>query len=446
MRETRDAQTSIFDFYSQHEKAQQLRRLSELLDQHPIILQLVEQDFDKNDVNQTGARGLSLESILRCLFLKQILGVSYEKLAFHLSDSPTYRTFARLRNGRSPCKSALQSTIRRISAETLQKINHQLMLHCVAQENLSIDSVRIDSTVVESNILDPRDSQLLADGIRVLSRLMANSVKQTGVKLRFTDQRKRSKSLAFQIFHAKRSAKEALYPKLLTCMSTTLKQVMRSIERVSCNAIDSGKASNWIAQVEHYRTLSLRVVDQTQRRVYLDETVPPSEKIVSLFEPHTDIIVKGQRDTQYGHKINLATQSDGFVTYLNIENGNPSDKSLYLTVLEASMNDFGRVPLETVADGGYASQNNVSKGRLNGVDRVVFNKRCGLGFHEMGVKKKTFERLRDFRAGVEGNISELKRAYRMAKSTWKNHDGFCAYVWACALAYNLMRMTRFSSA
>ena len=442
MRETRDAQASIFDFYSKHEKAQQLRELSELLDRHPIILHLIEPDFDQKDVNNTGARGLSLESILRCLLLKQMLGVSYDKLAFHLSDSPTYRTFARLRQGRSPSKSALQSTIRRISANTLQQINHQLMLHCVEEGNLSLDSVRIDSTVVESNILNPRDSQLLADGVRVLSRLMANSRSLTGVKLRFVDQRKRSKSLAFKIFHAKKAEKDAHYPKLLACVSTTLKQVQRGIEKVSRDATDPGKAARWIAEVEHYRALSLRVVDQTQRRVFLNEKVPPSDKIVSLFESHTNIIVKGQRDVQYGHKINLATQADGFVTYLNIESGNPSDKSLYLPVLDASIDDYGQLPLETVADGGYASQGNVTKGRDNGVERVVFNKRCGLGFHAMGVKKKTFERLRDFRAGVEGNISELKRAFGMAKATWKKHDGFAAYVWSCALSYNLMRMVR----
>jgi IS5 family transposase len=83
-------------------------------------------------------------------------------------------------------------------------------------------------------------------------------------------------------------------------------------------------------------------------------------------------------------------------------------------------------PSKTVADGGYASQHNVTKGRENGVDRVVFNERCGLGFHDMGVQIKTFERLRDFRAGVEGNISELMSAYKAAKVTWRQQDGFCA--------------------
>lgn len=446
MRETRDAQASIFDFYAKHETGQELRRLSELLDEHPILVHLVEQDFDKKNVASTGARGLSLESILRCLVLKQMLRISYKKLAFHLSDSPTFRTFARLRDGRSPSRSALQATIRRISPDTLRNLNQQLMLHWIEDQKLSIDSLRIDSTVVDSNIAKPYDSELLNDGVRVLSRLLATSKQSTGVKHRFVDQRKRSKTWAFQIFHAKKPVKEILYPKLLSCASTTLRQIKRAIEKVKEEAINTCEATLWIKEVEHYRSLLLQVVDQTQRRVFNGEVVPVSEKIVSLFEPHTDIIVKSLREVQYGHKINLATQADGFVTYLAIEDGNPSDPTLLLPVLDASVKDYGALPKETVADGGYASANNVSQGRELGVKRVVFNKRRGLSYHQMGVKRKTFERLRNFRAGVEGNISELKRVFGLSKATWKGHDGFKAYVWSSVLSYNLVRMIRFSSA
>ena len=98
--------------------------------------------------------------------------------------------------------------------------------------------------------------------------------------------------------------------------------------------------------------------------------MPASEKIVSLFEPHTDIIVKGQRKVRYGHKVNLATQAEGFVTYLKVESGNPADSSLFMPVLEASEKDYGTRPREVVADGGYASKANVIDGRKSGVDRL----------------------------------------------------------------------------
>ena len=99
-----------------------------------------------------------------------------------------------------------------------------------------------------------------------------------------------------------------------------------------------------------------------------------------------------------------------------------------------------------VADGGYDSQANVALTRASGVKCAVFNKRVGLGYHQMGVKKKTFEILKNFRAGIEGNISELKRALSMGKASWKGHEGFKAYVWSAILSYNLIRMVRFSSA
>ena len=202
MRETRNAQTSIFDFYAEHELGHQLRSLSKLLDEHPEILMLIEQDLFVPETTCTGASGLSVESVFRCLLLKQILQVSYEKLAFHLCDSPTYRAFARLTSEQMPSRSGLQSTIRQITPETLEKVNKVLIGDWVEHGVLSVESLRIDSTVVLSNIHDPSDSQLLNDGIRVLSRLMATCKDRLGIRLRFTDQRKRSKSLTFRIFNA----------------------------------------------------------------------------------------------------------------------------------------------------------------------------------------------------------------------------------------------------
>jgi len=321
------------------------------------------------------------------------------------------------------------------------------MTNWLEAKSVSLESLRIDSTVVASNIAPPLDSQLLNDGVRVLSRSMAACKNTLAVRIRFVDQRKRSKSLAFRIFNAKKAEKSALYPKLLACAATAIKQSSRAIESVRHATTRNDKAAlRWIDRIEQVQSLLRTVIDQTQRRVLSGESVPASEKIVSLFEPHTDIIIKSLRDVQYGHKVNLATQGDGFITYLRIEEGNPADKKLFMPVLAAYQEDYARLPLEVVADGGYASQVNVRGGRLAGIKRVVFNKPVGLSLGDMGVKRKTFERLRNFRAGIEGNISELKRAFGASKATWKGLDGFKAFVWSSALSYNLIRMTRFSSA
>ncbi|MEQ8692010.1 MAG: ISNCY family transposase, partial [Pseudomonadales bacterium] len=430
MRETRNAQVSIFEHYSNHEYGIRLRKLSEVLDRHPEILELVAADFKDASVSAVGRTGLNAESVLRCLLLKQQRGFSYEQLAFHLSDSETYRTFTRLPAHLSPSRSCLQSTIRSITPQTLERA-HQLLTSSLLETGMaSLDKLRIDSTVVASHIAPPSDSQLLNDGVRVISRLLAKSKTETGVKVRFTDKRKAAKSLAFRIFNAKKATKDALYPELLKIARRALKQADCGQQQVMAGAISSASCQKWLDTLAHYRDLTARVIEQTERRVICGEQVPSADKIVSLFEPHTDIIVKGFRDVQYGHKINLSSEGNGFITALTIEEGNPGDKTLFLPVLDYHHAVLGELPRSVVADGGYASQANVAAGRAMGLKHVVFHKPVGLSLTAMGVKSKTFNALRHFRAGIEGNISELKRAFGAAKATWKGHDGFKAFVWA----------------
>src|SRR5690606_11700194 len=193
------------------------------------------------------------------------------------------------------------------------------------------------------------------------------------------------------------------------------------------------------------RQLLMRVIDKTARRVLRGEKVPASEKLVCLFEPHTDIIIKGAREIEYGHKINLATEKSGLITAVMIERGNPGDVERFIPLMEAHRSLYGCVPTTTIPDGGYASQANIDKGKALGIKRVGFHKKKGLSARAMGLQEKTLKKLRDFRAGIEGNISELKRAFGAGKALWKSEDGFMAFVWAAVISYNLTRMVRLNS-
>lgn len=422
-----------------------LQQLSNVLDDYPEILPIIEKDLIDKTKKPIGRKGLTVENIFRCLLLKQQLQVSYEQLAFHLSDSTSYRTFVRLPDQLNPSRSGLQSTIRCIKPETLDEVNKTLSATMLQKGVISMEKIRVDSTVVKSNITPPSDSQLLNDCVRVLSRHFAKSRENTGVKIHFTDKRKASKSLSFQIFNAKNSDKEKLYPDLLKLTRVVLKQAERGLKQTIEEGNDSVETKKWRSKVERFRGLLVRVINQTERRVIKKEKVHSSEKIVSIFESHTDIIVKGFRDVQYGHKINLASDQRGFITYLAIEEGNPGDKERFLPIMHAHKDNFGCLPKSTAGDGGYASQDNVKQGRDLGIKRVVFHKRVGISYQSMGVKKKTFKILRNFRAGIEGNISELKRAFGAGKATWKGHDGFKAYVLSSVISYNLVRLARLSS-
>lgn len=445
MRETHTAQASIFDFYSEHEFGRFLKKLSDLLDEHPEILTLLAGDLIDVSVEQVGCKGLSVESVFRCLLLKKITGVSYDKLAFHLSDSLSYRTFARLDIKHAPGKSSLQANIRSIKPETFEAIFKTIAVKEFEDRGLDIDKLRIDSTVVKSNIAPPLDSQLLNDGVRVLSRYLTKSRDCTGINIRFKDYREKSRSLSAGIFYAKKAEKNALYEELIPLSQKVLSQTRNAITKVKLESRVDG-AQLWIEKVEHYLNLFARVIDQTQRRIFDEEDVPASEKIVSLFESHTDIIIKGSRDIAYGHKLNLASDVRGLITGVKIEDGNPADTEIFLPLLKSHELLYGAMPTTVVADGGYASQDNLQKGKALGIKQVVFHKKRGITISKMGVREKTFRKLRAFRAGIEGNISELKRAFGAGKALWKGHDGFKADVLASVISYNLTRLVRLNSA
>ncbi len=444
MREIRSAQSSIFDYYAQHEFGDFLRGLSRILDDNPELLETIEEDLLTPGVKATGRKGLSVESIFRCMLLKQITGVSYKMLAFHLADSHSYRAFARLDRDCQPGKSALSKNIRRVTPETLQNVFKTLCVKAFNEGTIDIELLRLDSSVVKSNIAPPLDSQLLDDGIRVLSRLIAKSRDWTGVRLRLTDYRKPSRALSARIFYGKKAKKDALYEQMISLARRVVKQSENAIEHVLAGS-ELDVAQTWVEQVTYFRSLLERVIDQTERRVIWGERVPAGEKIVSLFEAHTDIIVKGCRDIEYGHKVNLATDKSGFITAVLIEKGNPCDTERYLPLIEAHQMLYDATPTTTIADGGYASQANIDQGNGLGVKQVAFHKKKGIKLAAMGLKGKTLKKLKDFRAGIEGNISELKRAFGAGKALWKGEDGFMAFVWSSVISYNLTRLVRMKS-
>jgi IS5 family transposase len=388
-----------------------------------------------------------VESVLRCAILKQMRQLSYEELAFYLEDSGSFRSFARLPQGVVPRKSGLQDNIRRIQPETWEAINQALVGQALADEVECSSQVRVDSTVVETNIHTPSDSSLLCDGIRVLSRLMAKAKSSLDVPgIVFTDHRKSARSLAREIFYTRGIAKKkALYAVLLPQAEQVMKESGAALWRVELYRFRGTKHMQWVERVKQYRRLLRRIIRQTRRRVIDGETVPATEKVVSLYEAHTDIIVKGSRDVQYGHKINLTTGKKGLILDATIESGNPCDTERYMPMIKRQALIYGQLPAEIAADGGYASIANLTDAKGLGVGEVAFQKKKGLSVAAMTSSEKVYKKLCDFRAGIEGNISELKRAYGLKRALWRGLDGFKACVWSAICSYNLVRIARLNS-
>jgi IS5 family transposase len=198
-----------------------------------------------------------------------------------------------------------------------------------------------------------------------------------------------------------------------------------------------------VQELNHYIDLAHKVIDQTQRRVFQGESVPASEKVVSIFESHTDIIIKDRRDTCYGHKICLTGGASNLILDCEILEGNPADTTLVKRMLENQKMIYDRYPLKVSLDGGFASGDNLrlAKGTME-IKDVCFAKKRGLKEEDMCRSSRVYKSLRNFRAGIESGISWLKRCFGLARCTWKTLESFKSYVWASIVSANLLTLAR----
>ena len=446
MRQERTVQGTIFEVFAQHEIGCELKVMSQWLDGQRELIGLVAGDLRRQRVRQTGRRGLPAESVLRCALLKQQRQLSYEELAFHLEDSASFRAFARLPLAWTPKKSVLHHTIAAIRPETWEAINRALLASAKQDRLESGATVRFDSTVTQALMHEPSDSTLLWDAVRVMTRLLDRAEALPGAPaVRWRDRRRLAKKRARAVEYSRgQDKKRQLYRDLVAVTQAS---------RAELQAVAAGLAetaepavTHWRAEVDHYLPLIARVISQTQRRVFDGETVPAGEKLVSLFEPHADIIVKGGRQVQYGHKLNLATGKSGLVLDVVIEAGNPADAERFLPMLDRHIARTGAPPRQTAADGGYASRANLATAKHRGVADVAFHKKCGIAVADMVKSPGAYRRLRNFRAGIEAVVSWLKRAYGGGRCTWRGLEHFKAYVWSAVVAHNLVLFARLKRA
>lgn len=196
------------------------------------------------------------------------------------------------------------------------------------------------------------------------------------------------------------------------------------------------------AELRHFIELGRKVIDQTERRVLKGESVPSQEKIVSIFEEHTDIIVKDRRQVLYGHKVNFTAGASGLVSDCVIEEGNPADSSRAVVMVERQKDIYGKPPRQASFDGGYASKANLEAIKNMGVEDVAFSKKRGLKVADMVKSTWVYKQLKRFRAGIESVISWLKRCFALDRCNWNGEESFRAYVWGSVVAANLLILAR----
>jgi len=452
MRQAYQTQPKLRESWLDLDHARELKTISDLLDLQPLISELILGDLRAAGGAKrarTGAGGMTAEQVVRALLIKQMNGFSYRELAFHLADSRTYRTFCRLGvTETTPSKSTLAANIKALRAETLEQV-HRLILSVAEASGVERgQKVRVDCTVVETSIHAPTDSSLLLDCVRVLTRLMRQAQELLGGdEILFHNRTRRAKRRYREIGQARRKARRLrAYRDLIRVTEEVSGWAQHNVKVLhqagTGDELEASAARALGIQLTHFLELTDTVLTQTRRRVLLGESVPAAEKLVSIFEDHTDIIRKDPRDTLYGHKICLTGGRSSMILDCVVLEGNPADSTLAQQMIERQGQIYQRSPRQAVFDGGFASRDNLHAIKSNGVQDVAFAKRAGLTISDMVRSTWVYKRLRNFRAGIEGNISFLKRIFGLDRCSWKSFPSFQSYVWSSILSFNLLVLAR----
>ena len=421
MRQKRNRQRSIFEVLGKNPGPKEFEQMSLVLDANPEILDLAFSDLTRGKRIDTGRKGMTADQVLRCAIVKQSRELTYEDLEFWLADSYSLRSFTRLRQDQFPGTSTLQSNIKALREQTWIAI-HQFIISYADEEKLEKGrKIRFDATVVETDIHAPSDSTLLWDGVRVITRWLFDGKKfSPQPRYRFSDHRRVMKKRLLTIQNSRsKKTQESAYRDMLAYAYRVCTYGKEAAEELYAykggdEPLDMFRAHNLADKIARAVILLNKVIDQTNRRVLKNEKVPASEKVVSLFETHTDIIVKSRRKTEYGHKVFVVGGASNLIIDCLIERGNPSDSTCFKKLLDRQKNYYGRPPRQTSADGGFASIDNVRYAKAHQVKDVVFSKKRGLTVRDMAKSNWVYRYLKNFRAGIEANISTLTRAHGMS--------------------------------
>jgi len=388
------------------------------------------------------------EMVLRLLLLKHVRNWSFDTLEREVKMNLAYRDFTRVGLGKVPDAKTLARIAQALGGEVIAKLHERLI--AIAQEKGAVRGrkMRVDTTVVETNIHYPTDSSLLGDGARVLTRTMKKIEKQAGklkrkVRDRTRSVNKRVRAIAMasrQKAEGSEERRQKQYRELLRYSRQILNDTRRVMEEISAKR---KKGLRRLAECLSIMADRVRqVVKQTKTRVFAGITQMPG-KVVSLFEPQTEIIRKGKpsKPTEFGKLVQLQEAENQIITHYEVFDERPSDRELLLSSVEAQVRKLGRVPQLVTADAGFYSQAQERAIQEKGVKWISVPNR-----NTSSLERKKFEKLRWFkkaqrwRTGCEGRISILKRRHGFTRCRYRGLEGMKRWVGLGVLADNLINV------
>jgi IS5 family transposase len=434
-----------------------MRQIDDALNDE-ALLDLVQGALAKRCIKSKtrGRPATPAEVVLRVLLLKHMRNWSYQELAREVRANLVYREFTRIGGGKVPDDKTMGRLGRQLGPEVIQKVHERVVAIAQEKKVVSGRKMRVDTTVVETNIHYPTDSSLLGDGTRVLTRVMKKIAKVAGgvgVKLR-----DRSRSIKYRILEIGRASRnktekgreklKTAYKKLLELTSRVVGQAKRHSREIASGVkrpkkkVDKAVLQRARQALDTMIPLVQQVMQQTRVRMFKGNTHAEG-KLLSVFEPNTEVIRKGKasKPTEFGKMAKIQEAENQIVTRYEVFDQRPSDSDLLVPAIEEHHRQLGRTPRVVAADAGFFSAANETAAEKLGVKRVsVPSHSTKSEQRKKRQKTRWFKAAQKWRTGCEGRISVLKRRHGLNRCRYKGSAGIQRWVGLGVIADNLINI------
>ena len=426
-----------------------MRLVDELLEDEPLVDTVYEAQGERHPQSRSrGRMQTPAEVLLRLLLLKHIRNWSYDVLEREVRANLVYRAFTRIGDEKVPDAKTLARLGQLIGPKVIEQL-HRRVVELAQERGVTRGrKLRVDTTVVETNIHYPTDSSLLGDGTRVLTRTMKKIESKSGglkgkVRDRMRSIRKRVLAIALStrlLGPAGEERRKRQYRELLSLTRKVMNQAQRVLAEVkqARRTPVKGLAQSLETMVGRVR----QVVKQTRIRIFAGDTKSPG-KIASVFEPHTEIIRKGKasQPNEFGKLVKIQEAENQIVTHFEVYAERPADSTLLLSSVRVHQQRLGRIPRLVAADAGFYSQESERAGQALGVRWMsVPNKKTTSSERKLLQHQRWFRKGQKWRTGSEGRISVLKRRHGLRRCFYPGLDGMRRWVGLGVMADNFIQM------
>jgi IS5 family transposase len=430
-----------------------MRHADQALEDDTLLL-IIQQELAKRckKSKTRGRKATPAEVVLRMLLLKHVRDWSYETLSREVRANLVYRQFTRIGGEKVPDDRTIGNLGRQLGPEVIEKLHRRVVE--IAQENkiASGRKMRVDTTVVETDIHYPTDSSLLGDGVRVLTRIMKKITAVAGkAGTQMRDRSRSAKLKVLAIARASRNKTEQGRQKMKKAYLGLLEITSRVTGQAKKFAAEiTGRVKRGNRSVLHKAKKQLdemiprvqQVLRQTRERVLRGNTKAEG-KLLSIFETHSEVIRKGKanKPNEFGNLVLIQEAESQIVTYYEVCDQRPADSTLLEGCLEQHVEQFGHAPQQIAADPGFFSAANESKAHEAGVSRVsIPSHDTRSPARKQLQKQRWFKQLQKWRTGCEGRISVLKRRHGLRRSLYKGPGGIRRWVGLGVMADNVIQI------